>query len=360
MSDLKRKAAQPVQDEEEHEGELLLRKIKTHLEEMFSDSYLAEDGFLLKHMQKNRQGYVSLKLLTCLKKIKALTTNWYMTLAAADCSDLLEVNDECTKVRRREPLPRWLLGSPTSRLLLVWNNSDEQRKDDGATSIQNPSLLLEVLEKFTVPSSVSSIWLLRPGEELPKELQCYTKRHKELGQHLCAVVKFNNLEAVRRTFDALKEEEKTNERGLRVVPLGWQSGQSVTKFEPSKEKHRNQPEEDICSEENLLDVPKVLVQHEPSSSSEGSSKTFPPEVCSSSFTSQSFCGLKQRYGRTSWGSGDHVKLSSQSPWVLRRKYAANAVNPNNARHPNAPRFLQSVLRQPLGPDGTRGFHIRRK
>lgn len=51
---------------------MLLLKIKTHLEEMFSDSYLAEDGFLLKHMQKNKQGYVSLKLLTCLKKVNPL------------------------------------------------------------------------------------------------------------------------------------------------------------------------------------------------------------------------------------------------------------------------------------------------
>lgn len=50
----------------------MLLKIKAHLEEMFSDSYLAEDGFLLKHMQKNKQGYVSLKLLTCLKKVNPL------------------------------------------------------------------------------------------------------------------------------------------------------------------------------------------------------------------------------------------------------------------------------------------------
>lgn len=52
------------------EGELLCLKIKAQLEDLFSDSHLAEDAFLLKHMQKNRQGYVSLKLLACLKKVK--------------------------------------------------------------------------------------------------------------------------------------------------------------------------------------------------------------------------------------------------------------------------------------------------
>lgn len=296
-------------------------------------------------------------------QIKALTTNWYTTLAAADCSDLLEVNDECTKVRRKEPLPQWLMGSPTSRLLLVWNDSfEDQGKEDGAS--EHPSLLLKVLEKFTSPSSVSSSWILRPGESLPKELQCYAKRHKELGRHVCAVVKFNHFEAVRRTFSALKEEEKTNEKGLHVVPLGWQSMQSIARSEPSEETHRNQPEEDVCSEASLLEIPKVLVPREPSPVDvfEENSKAFPPEGCQNesptSFDRPSFCGVKQRYHRTSWGSGDNVKQSSQSPWVLKRKSAANTVNPN-ARHPNAPCLVQT-LHQPLGPDGTKGFHTRRK
>ncbi len=45
-------------------------KIKEQLEDLFSDSHLAQDGFLLKHVQRNKLGYVSLKLLTCLKKVK--------------------------------------------------------------------------------------------------------------------------------------------------------------------------------------------------------------------------------------------------------------------------------------------------
>lgn len=50
-------------------GDKLLRlKIRAQLEEMFTDAHLAEDGFLLKHLQ-SRHGFVSLKLLTCLKKV---------------------------------------------------------------------------------------------------------------------------------------------------------------------------------------------------------------------------------------------------------------------------------------------------
>lgn len=62
--------AQSAQGEEEREGELLCLKIKDQLEDLLSDSHLAKDGFLLKHVQRNKQGYVSLKLLTCSKKVK--------------------------------------------------------------------------------------------------------------------------------------------------------------------------------------------------------------------------------------------------------------------------------------------------
>lgn len=59
-----------AQSAQDGEGELLCLKIKAQLEDFLSDSHLAEDGFLLKHVQKNKQGCVSLKLLTCLKKVK--------------------------------------------------------------------------------------------------------------------------------------------------------------------------------------------------------------------------------------------------------------------------------------------------
>lgn len=66
----RRDDAQSIQDEVDCDGELLCMRIKTQLEDLFTDSHLAEDGFLLKHLQKNKQGYISLKLLTCLKKVK--------------------------------------------------------------------------------------------------------------------------------------------------------------------------------------------------------------------------------------------------------------------------------------------------
>ncbi|XP_060899727.1 la-related protein 6b [Labrus mixtus] len=348
--------------EEDREGEYLCLKIKAQLEDLFSDSHLAQDGFLLKHVQRSKQGYVSLKLLTCLKKIKVLTTDWYMTLAGAEYSELLEVNDVCTKVRRKKPLPTWLLCSPTSKLLLAWNISEEKTGGDGvARGPEHPSLSERIFKKFSTHGTVNSVWILHPDEELPKELQTYAKRHKELGLHLCAVVKFAQLEAVRNAYSLLKDE--SDGEGMHVVPLGF------LMHHPTKEENNH----DHPGEENPLEISQESVQEEPSSPVEVSTEslnTSQPqesqsnsmqktlELLSSSRKVQPFCGLNQRCSTMSWCSGDYDRGNSQSPWVLRRKFAASALNPKVAGDLNESRFMQRVTRQPLGPDGTKGFLFR--
>lgn len=44
-------------------------KVAAQLEYYLSDENLTRDAFLLKHIQKNRMGFVSLKLLTSFKKV---------------------------------------------------------------------------------------------------------------------------------------------------------------------------------------------------------------------------------------------------------------------------------------------------
>lgn len=337
-------------------GDGLLLKIRARLEEMFTDAHLAEDGFLLKHLQ-SRNGFVSLKLLTCLKKvafsgllsscmneneaeslrllqIKTLTPDWHVTLEAALSSDLLEVNDERTKLRRKRPLPQWLLCSPTSKLLLIWNAGEEQSR-----RAEHHSLLQTLLQKLGLSDSISALWILIPGEELPKELQCYTKRHQELGQHACTVVKFDLLEKVRRAFRDLQGE------GLRVVALGCKSMCNFSKPPPREE--TNTPQDEDRSPEMTLSPPERSspaelheVQTEPDPLENIKLGTFPPDC-----------------DACSWGQNDDLPAnmcfgdaSDECPWVLRRR--------STARH-SAPKTLR-VLRQPLGPDGGRGFDPKRR
>lgn len=236
------------------------------------------------------------------------------------------------------------------------------------------SLSQSILQKFSPHGSVASVWILHPGKELPKELQCYAKRHKEIGEHLCAVVKFDSLEAVRRAYNALKAEEKKPEEGMCVVPLGFQSLHHMSKDESSEERIEDQPE-DTPSQENPFETSEDSVQEELSSPvtvsdeipdiSQAQNTLNNPiqrtlEQISASYSRQRFPALNQRYSRLSWSSGDCKKESTQSPWVLRRKFAARALNHKAAGHLSAAHVVQRVLRQPLGPDGTRGFHGRRK
>uniref|UniRef100_A0A3Q2E2Q2 Uncharacterized protein n=1 Tax=Cyprinodon variegatus TaxID=28743 RepID=A0A3Q2E2Q2_CYPVA len=335
-------------------GILRNESLKYKLEEMFSDCHLAEDGFLLKHIQRNKQGFVSLKLLTCLKKvnIRLLTTNWYMTLAAVEYSDILELNDDCTKVRRKEPLPQWLMSSPTSRFVLVRDTTREQDRVEAANSEQ-PSLLMSILQRFDAIRDLASVWILTPGEELPKELQCYAKHHKELGQVLCAVIKFNSLGSVRRAFSSLREEKKINKRGLFVVSLGWQSMQSIGKFKPW-EKNKG---EGAYFVGDALEVCQVLAQKPPPSPlkfSEENPEANLPQACqdNSSCSGKSLHGFTKRYSWTNGCSGDRNTQISLCPWVLKRKAA---VKPETSEHLKPTALKLIVLRQPFGPDGTKGF-----
>ncbi|KAK2511327.1 hypothetical protein Q9966_016657 [Columba livia] len=92
----------------------------SQVEFYLSDENLAKDAFLLKHIQKNKMGFLRIKLLTSFKKVKYLRRDWQLTLYALRFSELLEVNEEDTKVRRRVPIPESRLSIPPSKLLLAW------------------------------------------------------------------------------------------------------------------------------------------------------------------------------------------------------------------------------------------------
>ena len=46
----------------------------------FSDANICKDKFLLKHVKRNKEGFVSLKLISSFKRIKHLTKDWRQVL----------------------------------------------------------------------------------------------------------------------------------------------------------------------------------------------------------------------------------------------------------------------------------------
>jgi len=297
-----------------------------------------------------------------------------VTLAAAASSGLLQVNDESTKVRRREPLPQWLLCSPTSKLLLAWNIAVKKTSEEDAAprGLEAASLPGTILQRFSPYGSVTSLCILYPGEKIPNELQCYAKHHKELSRQVCAVVKFDYLSEVRKAYNGLKAEETASSgEAMRVVPLGFLSKGHTTEDRASEDNNEDRASEDNNNEDRAENAPsqknpletseeepfapvKVSDTCQPQRSLDNS-RHRPLEQVSASFNSCS--GLNQKYRARRFFSGD---CDSQSPWVLSRKSAACALNPKVARHRNAPYLMQKVLRQPYGPDGTKGFRSRGK
>ncbi|NXC37827.1 LARP6 protein, partial [Penelope pileata] len=170
----------------------LVRRIVSQVEFYLSDENLAKDAFLLKHVQKNKMGFVSIKLLTSFKKVKYLTRDWRLTLYALRFSELLEVNEEGTKVRRRLPIPESLLSIPPSKLLLAW---DPLPPEPGVPPPLQKNFLETITWMFSPFGAIVSIRILRPGRKLPSDVRRYAARFPELLRCCCALVEYEDLES---------------------------------------------------------------------------------------------------------------------------------------------------------------------
>ncbi|XP_072899135.1 la-related protein 7 isoform X1 [Hemitrygon akajei] len=82
----------------------VLAEIKKQVEFWFGDVNLHKDRFLQEQIQKSRDGYVDISVLTVFNKMKKLTTDVKLIARALRNSDVIELNVEGTKLRRRMAL----------------------------------------------------------------------------------------------------------------------------------------------------------------------------------------------------------------------------------------------------------------
>lgn len=137
----------------------LADKICTQVEFYFSDENIIKDAFLLKHVKRNKEGYVSLKLISSFKKVKHLSRDWRVVGAALARSKKLEVNLQGTKLRRVDPLPPFDQTAP-SRTILVARLPIEK-------------LTIEsVAEIFKSCGEIALIRIHRPGHPTSPEVRC--------------------------------------------------------------------------------------------------------------------------------------------------------------------------------------------
>lgn len=81
------------------------KQIKDQIEFYFSDSNLLKDKFLSNLITKDENGYVDLNIISNFNRMKKLTKKVKNIIKAIENSDLVELNDDKTKIRRKIPLP---------------------------------------------------------------------------------------------------------------------------------------------------------------------------------------------------------------------------------------------------------------
>uniref|UniRef100_A0A4X1SZ17 La ribonucleoprotein 6, translational regulator n=2 Tax=Sus scrofa TaxID=9823 RepID=A0A4X1SZ17_PIG len=363
--------------------EELIKKLVDQIEFYFSDENLEKDAFLLKHVRRNKLGYVSVKLLTSFKKVKHLTRDWRTTAHALKYSVTLELNEDHRKL--------WALATPQK-------NGRVQEK-----------VMEHLLKLFGTFGVISSVRILKPGRELPPDIRRISSRYSQVGTQECAIVEFEEVEAAIKAHEFMISESQGKE-SMKAVLIGMKP----PKKKPSKEK--NQDEESTSSihlnkslNRRVEELQYMGDESSANSSSDPESNPTSPlagrrhvvtnklspsghqnlflspnaSPCTSPWNSP----LAQRKGISRKSplaeegrlnlsaspeifrkcmdySSDSSVTPSGSPWVRRRRQAEMGTQEKSPRvSPLLSRKMQTadglpvgVLRLPRGPDNTRGFH----
>lgn len=365
----------------------LVTKIINQVEFYFSNENILKDPFLLKHVRRNKEGYVSLKLIATFRKVKTFTKDWRIVAYSLRQSTNLEVNELNTKVRRVDPLPNHDETTP-SRTIILHNLTFEK------VTMENVG---DLVSKF---GDVVLIRILRPGLAVPsdmKELKKFMTKHPEFAETVCAAVEF---EKQQYASNALKElNSKKDWRGVRAIPLVEKSEKTSVSAPPSnakqlkdvpakKESIRNAPikkRKNKKGSDASQKVPHGRRSEDHTSCSE--SEQFSPEIRrrSSGSVSSGYISSSPRFfgdyfeRRNSSGSRQNTNATNSpatprrascmarptralsglsesecsSPWVQRRLMAARENSSGNLHSRTL--VPEGVLRLPYGPDGSNGF-----
>ncbi|XP_041034499.1 la-related protein 6a [Carcharodon carcharias] len=394
----------------------LMQKLIAQIEYYLSDENLEKDAFLLKHVRRNKMGYVSVKLLTSFKKVKHLTRDWQTTAFALKHSQLLELNEEGRKVRRKTAVPVFPSENLPSRMLLVHDmhvcpefqvlNQNQESENGGLQE----KVMEYILKAFGLFGTISSVRVLKPGKELPADVKRLSNRYSQLGIKECVIVEFEDVESAIKAHESLG---KTDE-GMKVVLIGMKPRKKKVVREKTKEAEdvkngsksksankrveelqyvgedssaysSSEPESNPASPmlsrklkpNNQLSPNTYQNNHlspnaSPRSSPWNSPRSSPSIQRKNTISRKSpLTGDAKLTAATSpevgskWTdySSDSSNTPSGSPWVQRRKQAQVISHENSPvdspmlsrKMHNAGGLPQGVVRLPRGPDGTKGF-----
>ena len=190
-------------------------KIVEQVEFYFSDDSLLKDAFLLKHVRRNKEGFVSLKLVSSFKRVRALVKDWRVVgVAIKRKSKKIELNDIETKIRRMDPLPLYDETTPSRTVV--------------ATNLPFDKLTIEkVSDIFSKCGEIALVRILRPNCPIPADVRQFVNKHPELQQNECALVEFTESSSARRAqkmdeivvFELVLPKKKTGKKATNMTKL---------------------------------------------------------------------------------------------------------------------------------------------
>ncbi|KAL3285760.1 hypothetical protein HHI36_000286 [Cryptolaemus montrouzieri] len=349
-------------------SEELADKIVQQVEFYFSDANITKDAFLLKHVKRNKEGYVSLKLISSFKRVKHLTKDWRVVAHALTRSTKLEINEAGTKLRRLDALPQYDETTPSRTIVAVH------------MPIEKPTIE-NVAELFKTCGEIALIRILRPGNPIPADVRQFINKNPSLAGMVCALVEFVHSESARN-----------------AMKLQTQLGEPMKIYElnniphPERKKNKNKKNSNI---KVISDSSDYLSSCPSSSEAEdmrlrldprnrlrrGSSAHFPSRYIepaawlqrrlSASSTEANFIYMPRRLSYSSRDSSDSnlflprrmSACSLSSSECSSRRLSSASQNsdyssPRSRSNSAAFQNFENIVRLPKGPDGSRGFRQR--
>lgn len=182
--------------------EELTKRIVDQVEYYFSDENIVKDAFLLKHVRRNKEGYVSLKLIASFKKVKHIARDWRVVRAALEKSSKLEINEAGTKLRRKDPLPLYDQTTP-SRTVIAINVPSEK------------ATIESIAEIFRTCGEIALVRILRPGNPIPADVRPFYNKHPEMHDTVSALIEFVRTESAHNALN----REAQSESNIQVLEL---------------------------------------------------------------------------------------------------------------------------------------------
>lgn len=371
---------------DEEPGEIVVdpdleEKIVKQVEWYFSDENLLKDSFLMKHINRNKQGYVSLKLVASLRKVKTLSKDWKLVLDSLKRSTLLALNEEETKIRRTSPAPQ-VDFSHISKTLLITGYPH-----------QEPNLA-DVEQHFGRYGEVIRVRLVCPGRAIPLDIKPCKAQCPSLGKDLCILIQYKTQELAKSALKKICEQQSWRDE-MKVQLLGGknlpdqepkdqedktsplnkkrkgeskspevQSSQSTKNYQAPRQSRDYSPSQ-LRNSREVTPIKVLQQKGSPPSSPITHRRNKSKGIRSSPELSRRY--LRPEYTRNDYSSDSGIssgcRSSSESPKMTpesSRRFFSSSFGETSWRSADKHSHMNScVIRQPLGPDGTRGFTKQR-